>query len=431
MKDAGILQFVRLGLGRMSGMAAPAPCAAHVRAFKLNSVILLEQPNPIVNRGATMRRNNCLTQGGNWRRFGSIWRKLRLWAGAQYCPVMQTAREREDGLWAPTWAPPPPAVVNLRTQNNADPAPVAERTGSVTRHATARSDTPVDAPTLSESQLRCAQMLCSRAELFFQPPAEARRGIPIQTNSLIVGPAGSGKTTVARYVADSLGADFLHLSHGSWIVEGSHDSNSTIRVILWRAAHSRRLVVFFDELDKLTLSAAATSDWEVSLRNDLWLLFDRALSWGTWATKSGFASHLPAEVQTADALELMFKSRVFLVAAGTWQNLHRPVPAVGFAPLRGHGHLDGHQLNRNGGLPEEMLRRFNQELVHLEYPEIPELEEMLERDGLLQLAKEQGVAVDPAELRGQMDLVGMTALTSLKTSLLLRRLQKLPSPRRL
>lgn len=432
MRCVGLLPLGLRILGRRSAMAPSVERPAmRVRAYKLNSVIEFAQPNPIaIGCSISPQRDRALV-GGNQRWEDSFWANLKHWVSTRSRIVSQPARDRSEELWAAPQVTPLKAAGDLPAPCAFTPAPVPARPSKAHRQPVERiSAAAEELSLLTESQRNCVELLSARAELFFHPPEEARHGIPIQTNSLIVGPAGSGKTTVARFVADSLGADFMHLSHGSWIVEGSHDSNSTIQIILWRAAHSQRLVVFFDELDKLTLSAAALSDWEVSLRNDLWLLFDRALSWGTWATRSGFVSHLPVEFQTAEMLEYMFKSRVFLLAAGTWQNLYRPAPVVGFVTSRGEGHLNGHQLNRNGGLPEEMLRRFNRELVHLEYPEITELEGILERDGLLQLAKEQGVVVDPAELRGQMDLVGMTALTSLKTSLLLHRMQKSPSPTR-
>ena len=363
--------------------------------------------------------------GGSFRLGLLFYRTVRARFLAERCYLDAQALDEKWRMLAPTWrgqsrrARSPASIVDQKK--------IGPQVGRVASFSALAAEIPREVNPkllLTGSQSRCMDVLTARAELFFDPPQEALNGIPVQTNSLLLGPAGCGKTTLARTVSDTMNADFLHLSHGSWIVEGAQDSNSTVRIMLWRAAHNPRVVLFIDELDKLTLNQKAHSDWEVSLRNDLWLTLDRALSWGSWATKSDFTKHLPEAFRTAKALEHMFKTRVFIIAAGTWQSLHRPKPAVGFASQEGAAALDGEQLNRFGDLPEEMLRRFNRELVNVDYPSVAEIDDLVARDGLLRLAGEVGVAVDSQQLRLQMELVGMTALTTLKTNLLLRRRQQ-------
>jgi hypothetical protein len=272
---------------------------------------------------------------------------------------------------------------------------------------------------LSQSQRQCAANLKALADLFFDPPPSAAHGIPIQTNALITGPTGSGKTSLVCSVAEELRADFLHLSHGCWIVTGATEGPPTIHTILQLAANTRRsgLVLFIDELDKFALGSAALSSWDISIRSDLWTLLDRRLSWASLAAKPELVKNLPEHLRSASALEELFKTKVFIVAAGTWQGLFRPPPSMGFGAQAITPTLDATTLNRHGGLPEEVLRRFNSDLLHLEYPTVAELNTLMETDGLLALGMELGQAIDPAQMHAEMTMRGMGVLSSLKTAL--------------
>ena len=282
---------------------------------------------------------------------------------------------------------------------------------------------------LSHSQQKCSEKLMALAGLFFDPPAAAASGIPIQTNALLTGPTGSGKTLTVRRVAEDLHAEFLHLTHGSWIVEGAQDGRPTGRTILQLAANTTRsgLVLFIDELDKFGFGSSALSSWDISIRSDLWMLLDRALSWEAFAAKPDFVKTLPEQFRSAAALEELFKTKVFIVAAGTWQGLFNPPASMGFASQAATSTLDAATLNRHGGLPEEVLRRFNSDLLHLDYPTLFELEKLMDLDGLLALGRELGQEVDPVAQFEQVKINGMTVLSSLKTSLLVKQRSRVAS----
>ncbi len=319
---------------------------------------------------------------------------------------------------APAGAPPPPASITNAPLSSPPVLPVPPVVPvAMPPPRSRRSNRNMR---LSQTQRRCAANLRALADLFFNPPPAAAHGIPIQTNALITGPTGSGKTSLVSSVAEELHAEFLHLTHGCWIVTGATEGPPTIHTILQLAANSRRsrLVLFIDELDKFALGSTAPSSWDISIRSDLWTLLDRRLSWASLAAKPEFMKTLPEHLRYASALEDLFTTKVFIVAAGTWQNLYRPEPTLGFGAQAGTPTLDASTLNRHGGLPEEVLRRFNSELLHLEYPTVAELETLMDTDGLLALGRELGQAIDPAQMHADMKLRGMGVLSSLKTSLL-------------
>lgn len=91
------------------------------------------------------------------------------------------------------------------------------------------------------------------------------------------------------------------------------------------------------------------------------------------------------------------------------------------------------KIIRDGGLPEEVFRRFHSEVVPLAYPDAAEIAQLLATDADLQTACAQsGQRPDAAALRSEMELNGMSALTSFKTSALLsaRRVARAVQPTR-
>ncbi len=306
-------------------------------------------------------------------------------------------------------APSHPASTTLnKIENPSQPAkPVGPAPGTIAESG------------FTVSQREALSLLHERARLFYAPPPDAATGIPVQTNSLMLGPTGCGKTTLIKCLAAQLGAHPICISHGSWIVHGAQDAHPTTRLLLWAAMHNERVVLFIDELDKFFGSGDGSS-WHNSVLNDLWLVLDRGLPWAMFAADGAFVKAVPPEYKSAEAMERLFKTRVFIVGAGTWQQQHRGTPTMGFNSAW-VGEVKAENLIRNGGMPEEVLRRFNRDLIHLAYPTIEEIERLIQRDGLLALADKVDEKIEIPELHRQMDTVGMTALTSLKTRLLLKR----------
>ena len=116
--------------------------------------------------------------------------------------------------------------------------------------------------------------------------------------------------------------------------------------------------------------------------------------------------------------------RVFIVAAGTWQELHRPRTSLGFGGFQPKGQLNAMSLHEAGQIPEEILRRFNSEILHIDYPSVAELREILAEERLCEMGHSLGREVNAESLRDEMNLTGMSVLTSLKTELLLLQRQK-------
>jgi hypothetical protein len=131
--------------------------------------------------------------------------------------------------------------------------------------------------------------------------------------------------------------------------------------------------------------------------------------------------HLAAVPSAANLEQLadMFRRRVFIVAAGTWQDLFKDRPTIGFSP-NGTKEEPVECLFRRGLLPDEIRRRFHSRVITLAYPAPAEIRRMLEADEWLSAHHaECGTRPNYAELWRQVREVGLTALTSYKTELIL------------
>lgn len=286
---------------------------------------------------------------------------------------------------------------------------------------------PKEPPLVSDKLLTASQRgvlegLTERAELFFESVEKPTSGIPLQTNTLLLGPTGCGKTTVVDALARQIGAECFKVSHGNWIVDGAarEAGEPTVASVVSLACRAQRVVLFIDELDKF-FQVRDGSSWHCSVLNDLWLMLDRSLNWGRLLAKTEVCQHLNAESRSTAHIESCVRRRIFIVGAGTWQSLMKPAVRIGFSgSTQDDSANDILRIIRQGALPEEVLRRFNYDTLKLEYPSQRELSELLRRDtALAQALASLGEEPDAGMLREQMESIGMTALTTYKTNILL------------
>lgn len=68
---------------------------------------------------------------------------------------------------------------------------------------------------------------------------------------MFTGPPGTGKTHLARIIADQSGADFFSISGPEIVSKWVGDSEDNLRKIFTEASKSDRAIIFFDEIDGL------------------------------------------------------------------------------------------------------------------------------------------------------------------------------------
>ena len=211
--------------------------------------------------------------------------------------------------------------------------------------------------------------------------AVQRQTLPIRvrTNTLIIGPSGTGKTHLAQAVATELEAEFLPVSVGEWILLGCSGRGTShtwplIARFLRRNSKKTGLVIFIDEIDKV----GGQSTWENFLRAELYSLLDLKIFSGL---AEGDDSILTAD-ELAQAQDV-FSNRTLLLAAGAFQQIweNRSRPSLGFGAMDA-GNDETNLTHLATTLPRELTNRFRGDLIVL-----PQLRECDYRRMLVQSAE--------------------------------------------
>jgi len=163
---------------------------------------------------------------------------------------------------------------------------------------------------------------------------------------LIVGPSGSGKSALVRHFAKIVKMPMKDFNVGTWVVIGAKSEPSTLDEIEGFIRGNERGVLFIDEVDKLV----ATTDWTRGIQQEIYALLDgRTDSFPGWD----------------EAVAKKLARDFFLVGAGTWQTRYAGQQhALGFG-AKEPSNAWAIELDRQDEIPEELLMRFNADVLYL------------------------------------------------------------------
>lgn len=237
-------------------------------------------------------------------------------------------------------------------------------------------------------------------------------GLKSQTNLLVAGPTGTGKSHAVRAAAGAAELEYIAVDAMSWIPIGAIAMPTLVSVAA-RLQGKSSAILHIDELDKLSVE----NEWSRVIAVEIYGLLDRSLDQRQVA--DDYLKRLCPESERgsaaclAETFTALFKEDVMFVGSGTWQALHEEaLRPMGF----GNGTVESpfNCLAKIPNLPPELRRRFHSEIFTMRYPEEEETLALLDAFGLVSLAERAGRSIPRIDWATSG---GMAYLGSLKTTL--------------
>lgn len=283
----------------------------------------------------------------------------------------------------------------------------------------------------TKSQKKAFERLCEAVDLFYSAgDGDARLNLPncdLNLNQLMVAPTGSGKTILVEAVGRECGCEVMRVTRQTLVPVGAIDGVPTLNRLASLLLQKDRVLLHIDELDKCLSNH--DSSWERTNMDTIYSILEGRVDWSAIDLKPETVSPLNkmgAIDGKPPTLAALFRKKVFFVASGTWQSIHTSRdPAAIKLGFGGNSQVgdenEGAALMRRlrdeGGLPDEIARRFSLNVIRLEYPDVEDTHRMLEALGIYRLAKKAGRTIRPEDICYEGH--GMSVLTSLATELTL------------
>jgi hypothetical protein len=239
---------------------------------------------------------------------------------------------------------------------------------------------------------------------------------------LLIGPTGVGKSQIVKTAANRLGAYYLRICRGDWNVVGSRAGRPTTYQVLDYVATYPRVLLHIDELDKF--SNLQSGDWSTAIAGTLYSILDQVLPVSEYLRDVTFGDQ-PAP--TGQELEAKIKN-LWIVGSGTWQDVFegtRAGSSIGFGRDSNAETVGLEMIVKSGVISNELLHRFNGDLLLLEYPSLAETKCLLRDSGITRLAKQLGVEVEAESIDWTHG--GMRSLETVATRLALAYHRRNPS----
>lgn len=207
--------------------------------------------------------------------------------------------------------------------------------------------------------------LTKRAEIFYGNNWQNLCVRP-RFSSLVIGPTGSGKTSIVASVAASVNAEYLRISAPEWMPLGAHNrgGKETLPFIAKKIEDSHRLIICIDEIDKLCYD----SSWSSYQKGEIYDLLDYrvppTLQLAETEEESAENEATKEQLRNDRVLNINAKmgTTVLIIGVGTFQDFFEKRHSLGFGN-DSFKNITAYDIAKR--LPRELANRFNGTLILL------------------------------------------------------------------
>ena len=218
--------------------------------------------------------------------------------------------------------------------------------------------------------------LCRIARACLYVDRRSIKSLNLRSNFLLIGPSGTGKTFLARSLAEEeIQVPYLSISVSDWLILGSSNRGGsctwpTIFDFLEKNKSSQGAIIFIDEIDK----TYHDSNWNAFLRSEVFSLCDHKVPHGLSDAVGDSIGY-----KRIKEVEEFLKYNTMIVAGAAFQYIwdNQSAPQMGLIESKEEPH-DPELNELTKYLPRELINRFSSEIFVLPQLKKADYEMMIE-----------------------------------------------------